>query len=192
MSSTDRSRTAESPETREARRELSVLWAQSHSIVLGYIRSVVIDFHQAEDVLQETAATAAERFEDYDRSRPFVPWVLGIARYKVLAALRSVSRDRLVFDEEVVTALATSFVESEPPVSDVQIALERCVSQVQGRPKKLLEMRYLRGQSALAVATATGMTAGAVAVALHRIRKALLECVERQMAAGNEWPQGEG
>lgn len=167
--------------SRETRRELNVLWARSHQVVLGYIRSVVVDFHQAEDVLQETAAAVAEKFGDYDHSRPFVPWVLGFAKHKVLESLRASSRDRLVFDEQVVSALATSFADLDPGVSDMQLALEKCVARLRGRPKKLLEMRYLREQSANEVAAATGMTSTAVTTTLYRVRKALLECIERQM-----------
>lgn len=134
-------RNAETDSDRALRRELSVLWTQSSSVVQSYIRSVVIDFHKAEGVLQETAATVAEKFPDYDQSRPFVPWALGIAKYKVLEALRSASRDRLVFDEKVVEILTSTFAELGPNVSDTQLALERCLSRVRGRPKKLLEMR---------------------------------------------------
>ena len=93
----------ESDEARDMRRKLNVLWTNAHIVVSGYVRSMVIDFHLAEDVLQETAATVAEKFADYDQSRPFLPWALGIAKNKILHALRTSSRDRLVFDESVVT-----------------------------------------------------------------------------------------
>ncbi len=173
---------AESFEAREMRRELNVLWTNAHTVVSGYIRSMVIDFHLAEDVLQETAATVAEKFDTYDRSRPFLPWALGIAKNKILHALRTSSRDRLVFDENIVTQLSVTYAELQPDASDMQIALERCVERVQGRSKKLLEMRYVREQTAGAIAAATGMAVGAVTVSLHRIRKALSECMEQQLA----------
>ncbi|QDU56852.1 ECF RNA polymerase sigma factor SigD [Aeoliella mucimassa] len=158
-------------------------------MVLGFIRSTVIDFHKAEDVLQETAATVAEKFEEYDRSRPFVPWVLGIARYKVLEELRANSRDKLVFDDEVVEVLTSAFDELAPSASDTQVALESCLNRIRGRAKQLLEMRYLRQQSVTRVAETTGMTAGAVRVALHRIRKALVDCVHGQLGS-DDMPRG--
>ncbi|MGI9458147.1 MAG: sigma-70 family RNA polymerase sigma factor [Aeoliella sp.] len=170
----------ESAEARDSRRELNVLWTKAHAVVSGYIRSTVIDFHRAEDVLQETAATVAEKFDEYDSSRPFNPWALGIARNKVLDALRKSARDRLVFDESVVTQLSMTYADLQTDASEIHIALEHCVERVKGRSRKLLEMRYLRDQTADAIAAATGMTAGAVAVALHRIRKALHDCIEQQ------------
>ena len=76
-----------------------------------------------------------------------------------------------------------TYAELQLDASDMQIALERCAERVQGRSRKLLEMRYVREQTADAIAAATGMTLGAVAVSLHRIRKALSECIEQQIAA---------
>ena len=176
----------------EARRELSMLWARSHPMIASFIRSVVIDHHQSEDVLQETAATVAEKFDDYDRSRPFLPWVLGIARFKAIDSLRSISRDRLVFSDDIVSSLSETYAELEINASDVNLALENCVQQVSGRSRKLLEMRYLRDLNAHAIAAATGMTPGSVTVALHRIRKALGECIDRVLAGRDTQRSGQG
>jgi len=165
------------------RRELNVHWTKAHTVVSGYIRSIVIDFHLAEDLLQETAATVAEKFGEYDNSKPFLPWTLGIARNKVLHALRTSAHNRLVFDENVVEQLSLTYVELQPEAAKMQIALERCVDRIRGRSKRLLEMRYTRDQTASAIAEAVGLTAGAVTVALHRIRKTLRDCVMQQLEA---------
>jgi len=91
--------------------------------VLSHIRSTVTDFHRAEDLLQETAGTVVEKFSEYDSSKPFLPWALGIARNKVLDALRKSTRDRLVFDESVVTQLSMTYAELQVDASDIQIAV---------------------------------------------------------------------
>jgi RNA polymerase sigma-70 factor (ECF subfamily) len=171
----------DSQATRDAMRELNVLWTQSHGVVLSYIRSVVIDFHRADDVLQDTAATVAEKFDEYDRSLPFTPWALAIAKYKVLEYLRGFSRDRLVFNEDVLNSLEGAFCAVQSHASEAELALEECVSRIHGRPRKLLEMRYLRQNSVDEVAQATGMNNSAVRVALHRIRKSLMMCIQQKL-----------
>ena len=60
--------------------EMAALWVQSQSIVSAYITANVIDLHHAEDLIQDVAKAVAEKFDAFDRSRPFTPWVLGIAR----------------------------------------------------------------------------------------------------------------
>ena len=49
--------------------------------------------------------------------------------------------------------------------------------------RKLLEMRYVREMTPRKIAATTGMNSNAVSVMLHRVRRALRDCIERQLAA---------
>jgi RNA polymerase sigma-70 factor (ECF subfamily) len=164
-------------------RQLSILWTKAHPIVSAYFRACLWDFHQAEDLLQETAAAAAERFTTYDPTRSFTAWVLGIARNKLLHHHRTHANDRHVFYEAAIRELTDVYAEMEPEITVMHTALEGCIDRVQGRPRKLLEMRYVRELTPSAIATMTGMNANAVSVMLHRARRMLRECIERQLAA---------
>jgi DNA-directed RNA polymerase specialized sigma24 family protein len=44
-------------------------------------------------------------------------------------------------------------------------------------------MRYVRELTPRKIAAMTGMNSNAVSVMLHRVRRALRECIERQIAA---------
>jgi RNA polymerase sigma-70 factor (ECF subfamily) len=157
------------------------LWTKAHPIVAAYFRACLHDFHQAEDLLQETAAAAAEKFTTYDPSRSFTAWVLGVARNKLLHYQRTHANDRHVFDDRVVRDLADIYAGMEKEISAIHAALETCVEGVQGRARKLLEMRYVRELTPAKIAALTGMNANAVSVMLHRVRRALRECIERQL-----------
>jgi RNA polymerase sigma-70 factor, ECF subfamily len=164
-------------------RELSVLWTKAHPIVSAYFRASLRDFHQAEDLLQETAAVVAEKFTTYDASRSFVSWVLGVARNKLLHHLRTHSNDRHVFDEATIREITDVYSELESESSVMSAALQTCIDRVSGRPRKVLEMRYIRELTPATIAAQTGTNANAVAVMLHRIRRALRECIEKQILA---------
>lgn len=176
-------------------RQLGVLWTKAHPIVAAYFRSSLRDFHRAEDLLQETAAVVAEKFTAYDSSRPFTTWVLGIARNKLLHHLRTHSNDKHVFDDQTIGKIATAYSELEAEFGVMQAALEGCIERVQGRSRKLLEMRYVRELTPGKIAMLTGMNANAVGVMLHRVRRSLRDCIEKQLAgrpsqprpAGGEW-----
>lgn len=163
-------------------RQLSILWTKAYPIVSTYFRAALSDFHQAEDLLQETAAAVAEKFTTYDPTRSFTAWVLGVARYKLLQFHRTHASDRHVFDDESILKLADVYAEMETEISAMHAALERCIGQVQGRPRKLLEMRYVRELAPAKIAALTGMNANAVSVMLHRVRRTLRTCIERQIA----------
>ncbi len=169
-------------EKTQSRVELSVLWTKAHPVVFAFIRSTVRDFHRSEDILQEVASTVAEKFDQFNRERPFVPWALGIARNKVLVYLRKATNDRHIFDDTTIKEIAAAHGNIEGELSDMHSALESCVEKVQGISHKVLEMRYVRQQTPTAIANAVGMTANAVTVMLFRIRQALKKCVERQLA----------
>jgi RNA polymerase sigma-70 factor, ECF subfamily len=176
-------------------RQLSVLWTKAHPIVAAYFRSNLRDFHQAEDLLQETAAVVAEKFTEFDVTRPFTSWVLGIARNKLLHHLRTNSNDKHVFDDTTIGLIADGYAKLEPEISSMQGALETCIERVQGRSRKLIEMRYVRELTPARIAALTGMSANTVAVMLHRVRRALRECIEKQLStsrikplpSGGEW-----
>jgi RNA polymerase sigma-70 factor (ECF subfamily) len=173
-------------------RQLSVLWTKAHPIVSAYFRSCLWDFHQAEDLLQETAAAAAEKFTTYDPSRSFTSWVLGVARNKLLHYHRTHANDRHVFDDTAIKELADVYADMEPEITAMHTALESCIDQVQGRPRKLLEMRYVRELTPARIATMTGMNANAVSVMLHRVRRLLRECIERQVGPPRDASSSQG
>ncbi|MFI4862086.1 MAG: sigma-70 family RNA polymerase sigma factor [Phycisphaerales bacterium JB063] len=167
----------------QQRKDLAVLWTQAQPHVAAFVSSMVLDFHAAEDLIQQVAVAVAEQFEDYDPARPFVPWSIGIARFKVYNYYRKVKRDKHVFDTEAMDGIARACSELEPELDMRKQALDTCVKRVQGRAATVLEMRYLREMKPARIAQKTGMTANAVSVMLHRIRAALQKCIEHELAS---------
>jgi RNA polymerase sigma-70 factor, ECF subfamily len=164
-------------------RELAGLWVRSQPIVSAYITANVFDIHHAEDLVQEVAQTAAEKFATFDRSRSFVSWALGIARNRLLKYYRTRSRERLVLSESALTRLESALEKVEHEVEDRRAALRICLERVAGRRREVLEMRYSESTPVSDIATRFGMTADGVFVMLHRIRTALYECIHRQLAS---------
>ena len=76
-------------------RQVTRGWTLAQPAVAAFLTSVVRDFRERDDLLQEVAVAVLESFESYDESRPFVPWAIGIARHRVGTWLRSRRRDRL-------------------------------------------------------------------------------------------------
>ena len=65
-----------------------ILIRENTDMLLAYLRSAVRDEHAIDDLYQEIFLTAWKRLEDYDRQRPFGPWLRGIASRVVLAYYR--------------------------------------------------------------------------------------------------------
>jgi RNA polymerase sigma-70 factor, ECF subfamily len=166
----------------EPMRELARLWMQSQSAISAYLTANVIDAHHAEDLVQEVAQVVAEKFAEYDRSRSFTSWTLGIARNRLLKYYRTRSRDRLVLSEAALLQLASALERVEYESEDRRIALRKCLERVEGRRRRVLEMRYGANARVGEIAQELGMSTDGVSVMLHRIRSVLFDCIRKQLA----------
>jgi RNA polymerase sigma-70 factor, ECF subfamily len=165
-----------------AMRDLAARWVQSQPSISAYITANVFDLHEAEDLLQEVAEVAAEKFHTFDRTKSFTSWALGIARIRLLKYYRSQSRERQVLGELALTRLGEALEHVEAEAEDRREALKDCLELVDGRRREVLELRYSGNLKAQEIAVKCGMTANAVFVMLHNIRKALFECVQKKLA----------
>lgn len=167
------------PQTLQATR----LWTLAQPVVSAYVISVVRDFAARDDVLQEIAVAVLESFERYDSSRSFIAWALGIAQNQIRLYFRRQHRDRLVFDEELLTSLATTFAGTSPERVRSLDFVTDCLGELSGRARELCDLRYGQNLKPAAIAESLGMTANTVAKALQRIREQLRSCIERKTTA---------
>jgi RNA polymerase sigma-70 factor, ECF subfamily len=166
---------------------LSRLWSEAQPVVAAMIVGAVVDFQHAEDLVSQVAETVVMKFGEYDRSRPFVPWALGIARNIVLRHYERRAGDRLVFfDERTLSALAVAQEEVAGEAAERLALMRQCLAEVKGKTRRVMEMRYLHGLKPAAIGRALDMTSNAVWVMLHRGREAVARCVQLKLAAAGE------
>jgi RNA polymerase sigma-70 factor (ECF subfamily) len=156
-------------------------WTQAQPMVASYLHSVVRDFHRAEDLLQEVAVVLLKKADDYDSSRPFLPWALGVARFEVLAQRRTAARSNLAFRSTLLEQVADAHAELAPELEQRAAALRGCLEGVQGRSRRALELRYVDGLAPREIGRRTGKKSGAVRVLLSRVRASLRQCVDRRL-----------
>ncbi len=162
--------------TRQATRQ----WTLAQPAVSAFVTTVVRDFGDRDDVLQDIAVAVIESFDSYNSNYPFVPWAIGVARNQVGLYLRSRSRDPLVFDDDAVACLAIAFHEEAQEQSATFDFLQDCLGSLDGRSKKLIGLRYTNDMKLAAIASQADMTPNSVAKSLQRIRDQLRACIERK------------
>lgn len=161
--------------------QFAALWAGSQAAITGFIRSMVPDYHQAEEVLQRVAVALVRKFDNYDPSRPFAAWAIGVAKFEVLYFRRQYVTDKHVFDDEIVEKIAISYQALAEEADPRREALEKCVDELEGRSKRIIELRYIGGKKSAIIADEMKLTEGAVRMMLCRVRAALRKCVERRL-----------
>jgi RNA polymerase sigma-70 factor, ECF subfamily len=144
------------------------LYARYADNVHGFVRSIVQDTHEAEDVTQQVFAKLIHVIGKYEeRDVPFLAWMLTVARNLALDHLR---RQRLVPVEEVRT---TDHGEGDPAGGRRMTELREALSELPFDQREVLVLRHFAGLSPTEIATRTGRSEGAIHGLHHRGRKAL-------------------
>ena len=159
------------------------LWTTHQASVANYVHALVRDRPAAEDVLQETALLAFRKFPEYDAQRPFVAWVLGIARFKVMGLRRDAIRNRLVLDNEAMETFTEEWAQQSEGRAERVEALNDCIGQLANHARDVVRLRYFDNRTAEEIAGKLGANSGTIRVTLQRIRAQLRECIERKMRA---------
>ena len=168
---------------------LSRLWSEAQPVVAAMIAGAVVDFQHSEDLVSQVAETVVMKFDDYDRSRPFTPWALGIARNIILRHYERRAGERLVFfDDRILSAMAIAQEQVAGESAERLAAMQKCLAQIKGKTRRVMEMRYLHGLKPAAIGHSLDMTTNAVWVMLHRGRDAVSKCIGRTLMA----TEGEG
>jgi RNA polymerase sigma-70 factor (ECF subfamily) len=162
-------------------RESTRLWTLALPTVSAFVTSLVRDFQERDEILQETAVAVLDSFGRYDGTRPFVAWAIGIARNQILLHLRRKERARLVFDTDAVEALAQAFADRSPREERLDF-LVQCLDTLERTAREMCRLRYEQDLKPAAIGEHLGMAPNAVAKALQRIRDRLRECIDRKTA----------
>lgn len=141
--------------------------------------SVVRDFNDRDDVLQDIAVAVVESIGSYDPERPFDLWAMGVARNQMKLYFRWLQRDRLVFDEETIQSIESAFSRVNTADERKLESLDECVGHLDGRANELYRLRYVKNLKPASISESLGMAGTAVRKSLQRIREQLRECVER-------------
>jgi RNA polymerase sigma-70 factor, ECF subfamily len=150
--------------------------------LFGYIYSLVRDLDDADDLFQQTSLALWKKFDQYDPARSFPAWAFGVARFEVSNFLRSRSRDRLYFSDELNLMLIATHEELGLDQVEGRLdALAQCIGKLRQRDQELLEACYGRSVRIPEIARNWGRSTQSIHNSLKRIRHALFECVRRSL-----------
>lgn len=165
-----------------------ILVREHADMLTAFIRSTVRDASTADDVFQDTLLTAWRRLDDYDKSRPFGPWLRGIASNLILAALRQRNKVVWLTDEQMLTHLdnrCEQLAKTSGDTLDEKLELLRdCAKNLPEPYREVIQVRMqVDDDSNELLAERLGLNVETLKKRLQRARARLLDCLQRKLSA---------
>lgn len=154
---------------------------ESQPRLYAYIRAMVPQLEEAREILQETNVALLKKAEEYRSEQNFEAWACRVAYFEILAHRRDLARDRHVFNDQLLEKISTH-AEHASTRGDTRLdLLEVCIEKLAADQRELISDRYFADASLEELSQKRGASATALSTRLARIRRQLLECVERQL-----------
>lgn len=171
-------------EETESRKRLVTLMTRHQRQVFSYIYTLVPNRYDAEDLLQEASLIICEKFDEFEPGTDFVAWACQIAYWRIRYSRQKFARSKVVFDQNIVDAIAQTASELAVELDERHEALSSCLKKLPARDREMVLTRYEPGSGVEEAARRSGRSLEAAYKALMRIRKLLLDCVTHQLASG--------
>jgi RNA polymerase sigma-70 factor, ECF subfamily len=165
----------------DKRKQLIALMTLHQRRIFSYIYTLVPLRQDADDILQETNIVICEKFDEFEPGSDFVAWACQIAYWRVRYARQKFARSKVVFNQDVLDAVAKTANNMSDHLDDRHEALSNCLKKLNPKDRDFLLTRYEPGCGVREAARRSGRSMAAAYKALTRIRKLLLDCVSHQL-----------
>jgi RNA polymerase sigma-70 factor, ECF subfamily len=146
---------------------LHFLYVRFSADILRFVKSLVKDHHEAEDITQNVFLKLPRALRRYEpREVPFTAWVMRVSRNAALDHLRA---NRTIACEEVRVTDHDHASLGHERRGDLRQAL----AQLPAEQRDVLILRHIAGLSPLEIAAALGKTESSVHGLHHRGRRSL-------------------
>jgi RNA polymerase sigma factor (sigma-70 family) len=128
---------------------------------------------QLDDLVQETLIALHTKRASWDNTRPFLPWLAAIARYRWVDHLR-----RLYRADETALDIDVAGIDEEPAIA-ARITLERLFGILPEAQARAIALVKIEGLSIAEASEAIGQSESLVKVNIHRGLKKLAHMIEK-------------
>lgn len=163
--------------------EFVALYVEHQVAIRSFVRTLLPDPVDAEDVMQTASLTMWRRFEQYQPGTSFRNWAFQVAKFTAMKHVARKARDRHRFSEATINMLAEHVEQQDERLAGHRRALEHCVELLGGDDRQVLAVCYSTGVTLKEFAAQLGRTPNALYKQLGRIRAVLVDCVQRRLNA---------
>lgn len=148
----------------------------------AYIASLLPNGDDADEVYQQTCLILWQKWEQFDHEKEFLSLACGVAYNELRNYLRKKDRRPITLSEDVLEQLSERRLEQQHVRTRRGVAVSHCLGELPDNERTLIEEIYATKKPVKDVADERGVSAGSLYTRAHRIRKRLMECVDRVVA----------
>jgi RNA polymerase sigma-70 factor, ECF subfamily len=163
----------------DARKSFDATFIHSQHHIYRYIAALVPNRDQAEEVFQDTCIKVLEKWEDFDPTRPMVPWACGIAQNMVMKFFQRNRRRGFALSHMMIAAVCETQYRLAGETDRRLEKLPGCLEKLTPDQRSLLDQSYGQRGSILAIAAARRIEPDTLYKRLERIRRNLFDCIQQ-------------
>jgi len=166
---------------------MQVLFARHHVRVYRFVLRLVRNEATAEDLISEVFLDVWRQAEKFEGRAAVSTWMLGIARFKALSALRR--RPEQELDDETAERIEDQSDNPETTLAkkDKSSQLREVLSKLSNEHREIIDLVYYHEKSVEEVAGIVGIPAATVKTRMFYARKKLSELLKEQ-GIDRGWP----
>jgi RNA polymerase sigma-70 factor (ECF subfamily) len=153
---------------------------QAQSKMRIYLAKLLANSPSTDDVLQECNKVLWVKRDDWDSSTVFLKWAYRVCYYQVKAYFRNQSREKLVFNDELLDLIGKEDPDLNSP-KDREVAMNQCLEKLDSNDRALLMERYQGERTVDQLAKREGIPPNTLSQKLLRLRHQLLICIEANL-----------
>jgi RNA polymerase sigma-70 factor (ECF subfamily) len=142
-------------------------------LVRARLAKAGLSTHEAEDVVQEILIGLHAKRHTWDETRPFLPWLYTITRYKFIDTARRLRRDAFRRVDVTMDELSEIFAAPAEDTDRSMLDLDRHLAILPQGQEKVVRALALDGATVRATAEKLHTSEGAVRVLYHRALRRL-------------------
>ena len=158
------------------------LIVRHQSELYAYIFAIARNWEDTDDLYQTVCLVLWEKFDSFQPGTSFFAWARHTAKLTARNFMKR-KQSRTCVSEKLLDALAETTFDTSSAESDLSFmaALERCREKLVAADDELLELRYVDDLGSRQIANQLQRPQQSVCQSLKRIRRWLMECVEREV-----------
>lgn len=153
------------------------LFYQNRRSMFLFVRSLVLNKTDAEDIFQESCLVIWKQFDRFQPGTNFLAWAFRIIRIQTLAWHGKQKNRESLFQDEILERLADVYIENPEYWEIRHRILGVCLQELPNDYFDFISKRYYEKKDIEKIAEEKKMTKGAVYRLLSRIRERLRNCI---------------